>query len=95
MGDGRRICCAHCVFNPLGCRCKYGEWNVAETYQDPEFPEFGDDDDYDDENDGFEAWDYGPFPEAHYCKVCGGDGMEDDVCPCEECDGTGMNPAYW
>ena len=27
---GRTICCAHCVFNPLGCRCKYGEFDVAE-----------------------------------------------------------------
>jgi len=26
------ICCAHCAFNPLGCRCKYGELGVAETF---------------------------------------------------------------
>lgn len=31
---GRTICCAHCVFNPLGCRCKYGEFNVAEDWWD-------------------------------------------------------------
>ena len=30
--DGRMICCPHCVFNPLGCRCKYGEYGVAEEY---------------------------------------------------------------
>lgn len=40
MSDGRKICCAHCVFNPLGCRCKYGEYDVAETYEDPDFPQF-------------------------------------------------------
>ena len=34
--DGEPICCAHCAFNPLGCRCKYGEYGVAETYVDPE-----------------------------------------------------------
>lgn len=38
---GRFICCPHCLFNPLGCRCKYGEYGVAETYQDPDYPEFG------------------------------------------------------
>jgi hypothetical protein len=48
LPDGRRICCAHCIFNPLGCRCKYGEYGVAETYQDPDFPMFGP---YDDEED--------------------------------------------
>lgn len=25
------VCCAHCVMNPLGCRCKFGELGVAET----------------------------------------------------------------
>lgn len=36
-------CCEHCAFHPLGCRCKYGEFGVAETQQyfDPDF----DDDD--------------------------------------------------
>jgi DnaJ-class molecular chaperone len=29
------------------------------------------------------------------CKVCSGSGMEDDVCKCLECDGTGIAPAYW
>lgn len=28
--DGRFICCVHCVFNPLGCRCKFKEYGVAE-----------------------------------------------------------------
>lgn len=32
------ICCAHCMFNPLGCRCKYGEFGVEETYQDDFYP---------------------------------------------------------
>jgi hypothetical protein len=27
------VCCAHCVFNPLGCRCQYGQYEVAETMQ--------------------------------------------------------------
>lgn len=54
MSDGRKLCCAHCVFNPLGCRCKYGDFNVAETYQDPEYPEFGDGEDHDDDSDEWE-----------------------------------------
>jgi hypothetical protein len=29
--EGRPICCAHCLFNPLGCRCRFGEPGVAET----------------------------------------------------------------
>ncbi len=33
---GEFICCAHCLFNPLGCRCQYGELGVPETYVDPE-----------------------------------------------------------
>lgn len=28
---GHRICCAHCIWNPTGCRCKYGEFNQPET----------------------------------------------------------------
>lgn len=32
--DGRKVCCAHCFFNPLGCRCKYKEYGVAETNPD-------------------------------------------------------------
>jgi len=24
-------CCPACVFNPLGCRCRFGELGVAET----------------------------------------------------------------
>ena len=35
-GLGEYVCCAHCCFNPLGCRCKYGEYEVAETYVDPD-----------------------------------------------------------
>jgi hypothetical protein len=34
--NGQFICCEHCFFNPLGCRCKYGEFGVAETFVDPE-----------------------------------------------------------
>lgn len=29
---GRWVCCPHCVFNPLGCRCRFGEHGVPETY---------------------------------------------------------------
>jgi hypothetical protein len=25
--DGRLVCCEHCVFNPLGCRCCYGDFD--------------------------------------------------------------------
>lgn len=58
IGPNRRvICCAHCMFNPLGCRCKYGEFDVAETYRDPMFPEFGDDDDYDDDEEYTDVYD--------------------------------------
>lgn len=28
--SGLPICCAHCVFNPLGCRCRFGEFGVAQ-----------------------------------------------------------------
>ena len=28
---GAWICCPHCMFNPLGCRCQYGEYGVEET----------------------------------------------------------------
>lgn len=35
---GQRICCPHCAFSPLGCRCKYGEFGMAETYQDDFYP---------------------------------------------------------
>lgn len=28
------ICCAHCAFNPLGCRCRFGETGVPETIID-------------------------------------------------------------
>lgn len=34
--DGRVICCPACVFNPLGCRCRFGEPGVAETVPYPE-----------------------------------------------------------
>jgi hypothetical protein len=33
---GRWICCAHCLFHPLGCRCRYGELGIAETFLDPD-----------------------------------------------------------
>lgn len=35
--DGKRVCCPACVYNPLGCRCKYGQLGVAEwrDYSDP------------------------------------------------------------
>jgi len=29
--DGRIYCCPACLFNPLGCRCKFGEPGIAET----------------------------------------------------------------
>ena len=28
---GRWICCIHCVFNPLGCRCKYEDYGQPQT----------------------------------------------------------------
>lgn len=28
--DGRFVCCEHCVFNPCGCRCRCGEFGVAQ-----------------------------------------------------------------
>lgn len=50
--DGKNYCCIHCCFNPLGCRCQYGEYGVAETedwgalngcYDDDEARYFDDD----------------------------------------------------
>jgi hypothetical protein len=29
--DGRKVCCIHCLFNPFGCRCAYGEFGVEQT----------------------------------------------------------------
>ena len=34
LSDGRRICCAHCVLSPLGCRCKWGETGVPERAEE-------------------------------------------------------------
>ena len=32
--DGRKYCCPGCLFHPLGCRCKFGEFGmVQEGYQ--------------------------------------------------------------
>jgi len=31
--DGEAYCCAHCLLNPLGCRCKFGQLGVAETHE--------------------------------------------------------------
>lgn len=47
------------------------------------------DGDYDSGGDWFEE------QEKRACKACGGSGMEDDVCDCPECDGTGIAPEYW
>jgi len=38
---GQKVCCIHCVFNPLGCRCRYGEFGVAETEPVVEDPSAG------------------------------------------------------
>lgn len=46
IGD-RRICCPHCFFNPLGCRCQYSEYGVAETWH----YDVWDEDELEDDND--------------------------------------------
>jgi hypothetical protein len=48
--EGRPICCIYCAFNPLGCRCKYGEFGVAQDYAsyDPGDEDY-EEDDWDDE----------------------------------------------
>lgn len=74
---GNPICCAACLFNPLGCRCKYGELGVLETQQ-----YFSDDDDDD--------FDEGREPEP--CAYCRGSGQYDDATPCPWCDGDGTEP---
>lgn len=38
LNGGTKVCCINCIMNPLGCRCKYGEYGVAET-QIPEVSE--------------------------------------------------------
>ncbi len=51
---GRFVCCPPCVFDPLGCRCKYGEFGVSETADLP-FDDYDPDDEaeYEDvEDDG-------------------------------------------
>ena len=42
--DGRVICCPACLFNPLGCRCEWGDYGVAETrdWTPPDYVEDGD-----------------------------------------------------
>jgi hypothetical protein len=40
--DGRKLCCVHCLFNPLGCRCKFGDLGVVEDYvhfEEEDYPE--------------------------------------------------------
>lgn len=49
--DGRQFCCVHCCFNPLGCRCKYGEIGIEETRPDYAFDGTGDEDDREDGTD--------------------------------------------
>lgn len=44
---GKVICCPACLFNPLGCRCKYGEYGVSETYTPYDDPDY----DFEDEED--------------------------------------------
>lgn len=61
--NGETICCAACLFNPLGCRCKYGEYGVAETHDHPDFPMF---DTTDDDPAHYDASDYYE-PEDHLC----------------------------
>ncbi len=59
---GQRICCPSCAFNPLGCRCKYGEFGMAETYQDDFYPP----DPYEDDEPIFplDDWDWAEtYPE--------------------------------
>ena len=52
--NGRKICCPHCAFNPLGCRCRFGEFGVAETQ------DWSDPDEYD------ESWDYSEWDMSDY-----------------------------
>lgn len=47
--DGKKICCAHCMFHPLGCRCKWGEYGVAEDTDWAGLNEFRND--FDDDDD--------------------------------------------
>lgn len=46
------VCCPVCVFHPTGCRCRFGEFAMQETYLDPDFDEdedgYGDGDDWGD-----------------------------------------------
>lgn len=36
--DGKLICCAHCLFHPLVCRCRFGEFGKKQEYGD-EWPD--------------------------------------------------------
>ncbi len=40
--DGRKYCCAGCLFHPLGCRCKFGEFGIVE---DTDYSDDGENDD--------------------------------------------------
>lgn len=63
--DGKKYCCIECVFNPLGCRCKYGEYGVAETQDWAALSGYEDDWD-DDEGESFDDVEFTP------CSNCDG-----------------------
>lgn len=83
--DGRKYCCPHCLFNPLGCRCQFGELGVAEHTDYGQF----DDDDEDDDSDEYESsrtcadcWHTEEFCE---CGELPPEAKHDDDCPCKGC----------
>lgn len=46
--EGTNLCCPHCIWNHLGCRCQYGEIGVAETV---DYGQYDDEDDEDFDED--------------------------------------------
>lgn len=40
--DGRNYCCSACLFYPLGCRCKFGEFGIVEDFDHSDEEELDD-----------------------------------------------------
>ena len=84
--DGRKYCCPHCLFNPLGCRCQFGELGVAE---ETDYGQFDDDDDDNDDFDEYESSRTCPdcWHTEEFCE-CGElppEAKHDGDCPCKCC----------
>lgn len=94
--DGRKYCCAGCLFHPLGCRCKFGEFGMVDDIDFSYDPDADyDDDDCDgdccqfDDDEEYQktcedCWHLEEFCE---CGELPPEVRHDDDCPCVCCEG--------